>query len=650
VIQLLEELKGKVEGDLATETQSVKEYLEFCDDELSEKAFAIKTAKREADGSQAQIEEAGSVSQRSLEKIEEVSSISGSKEAELESANGVRKAEAKDFEAAEKELLDAIDALSRAAVILKRELSLLSVNGGDPKASEGFKKKMDALRQPLSLLIESSLLVGVSKAKAKLKSFLAQGSFDELSLLSARGKLAQASSEPRASTYNYENHSGGIIETLDQMKDQAEGNLQTLRRDELKAKQAHQLLVQSLSDALANLKKESQAASSAQSSAQEKLGRAEEDLSQAEASSNADKEYSASLKQECEAKQEEFNARKADGNAEIKAINQAKEILSGGVVVSLAQASASLSRSNNDSTPRDALVQLLKRLGHQYNSFGLLQLANAAVSDPFAKVRSMIESMISKLLEQANEEATHDSFCRSELSKSKKAHVDRSNRADETQSRIDEANANIALGKEQIAELESELHNIVKASKQASTLRAKEKAAYEKSSSEYKQSITAVNNAISVLSEYYRNASLLQTERRDDAGHMIIEVLTNAEAEFSKTLATIEANESKGVAVYNTLTQENHVSKAAKETEKKGKQSELRQLSVALKNHSEDRQTVSDELDALNDYLDKLKAQCQSKAMTYDERKQKREAEIQGLKEALGVLAGSVGSSFLQRR
>jgi len=38
------------------------------------------------------------------------------------------------------------------------------------------------------------------------------------------------------------------------------------------------------------------------------------------------------------------------------------------------------------------------------------------------------------------------------------------------------------------------------------------------------------------------------------------------------------------------------------------------------------------------DYLEKLKPQCESKVMSYAERKNRREEEIAGLKEALEIL------------
>ena len=42
--------------------------------------------------------------------------------------------------------------------------------------------------------------------------------------------------------HNYESHSGGIIETLEEMKDKAEGNVNNLRREETKSRHAFELI------------------------------------------------------------------------------------------------------------------------------------------------------------------------------------------------------------------------------------------------------------------------------------------------------------------------------------------------------------------------------------------------------------------------
>jgi len=54
------------------------------------------------------------------------------------------------------------------------------------------------------------------------------------------------------------------------------------------------------------------------------------------------------------------------------------------------------------------------------------------------------------------------------------------------------------------------------------------------------------------------------------------------------------------------------------------------------------------QLSAVLEYYGKIKERCIAKPETYESRKARREAEIQGLKEALSILEGE--AAFLQRR
>jgi len=95
------------------------------------------------------------------------------------------------------------------------------------------------------------------------------------------------------------------------------------------------------------------------------------------------------------------------------------------------------------------------------------------------------------------------------------------------------------------------------------------------------------------------------------------------------------------------LMNENTAAKAARLAEAKAAASEVKSLTVALENTGEDHSMTSKELAAVLEYLEKLKPQCEQKAMSYAEKKARREAEISGLKEALEILAGD--AVFMQK-
>merc|ERR1719389_226430 len=202
------------------------------------------------------------------------------------------------------------------------------------------------------------------------------------------------------------------------------------------------------------------------------------------------------------------------------------------------------------------------------------------------------------------------------------------------------ATTTIATLTEEVKTLEAEVAEIDKAQAEATEQRTKENTDYLKASSDFRESAEAVAKAIEVLKTYYEGALIQLSAKqpefgaaKSDTAHTIIAVLEMSEEDFTKLLAESEAAEDEAAKTYAKLTDENKVSKAEKMADAKGKQSEIKSLSVSLEHAKEDHASVSKELDAVLAYMDKLKPQCEEKAMSYAEKKAKREAEIAGLKE-----------------
>merc|ERR1740138_1791096 len=131
-------------------------------------------------------------------------------------------------------------------------------------------------------------------------------------------------------------------------------------------------------------------------------------------------------------------------------------------------------------------------------------------------------------------------------------------------------------------------------------------------------------------------------ESKSGAGGVIISILEMSNEDFVKLHSETEANEAEAAETFEKLMNDNAASKGAKQAEGKASLSEIKSLTVALENSGEDHSMTSSELAAVNEYVEKLKPQCEEKAMSYAEKKARREAEIAGLKEALEILAGGL--------
>merc|ERR1719326_806911 len=230
--------------------------------------------------------------------------------------------------------------------------------------------------------------------------------------------------------------------------------------------QAFAMLEQGLNDEISHGQDKLSTAKSSKAANEQAEGEADKKLVATEKSKAADEEYASTLKTECESKAAEWEARQKSATEEMGAIEKAKEILVGGVKAFVQMKTKTQTKKWNpddddedDKTAatRDKVVALLKKLSHDQKSFAFAQLASMASSDPFVKIRGLIEEMIAKLLKEAQEEATQKAFCDEEMGKSKKSQEEKTMTLDKLQSRIDQASARKAQLEQAVKDLESEV-------------------------------------------------------------------------------------------------------------------------------------------------------------------------------------------------
>jgi len=652
VVELLDECKAKVAKDLAAEASAMEEYTTFCDDELKDKAYAIETATSKIGDLDATIADAQATIAETADEITTLGTVIAGKNKELYDAGEVRKEGNTEFVAAEKELVTTVDQLSRAAALIKKEMSFAQTRGG--ASVQKIAKRLKPMTAALSAIVEAAWVS--SGSRKTMKSFLQaaaaakENEDDDLSF-----------TQPQAKMVAYESSSGGIVSAIEEMQGKAEDTLSDTRKKEMQAQHSYQMVKGGLEGELKNNADKLSTAKSSNAAATEAEGKADAELVETKKTKAADEEYASTLKTDCETKAAEWAERQKSATEEMAVIEKAKEILTSGVKA-FVQVKSKINKAHDDDDDdeddktadrRDKVVSVLKNLANKHHSYALTQMAAMARSDPFVKIRGLIEDMIAKLLKEAQEEATQKAFCDEEIGKSKKAQEEKQAKVDTYQTRIDKASSTIAELTEDVKELEAEVAEIDSAQAEATKIRTTENTDYVKASTDFKESAEAVAKAIEVLKNFYEGSFVQISSKtnakqpefgsaKGDTAHTIIAVLEMSEEDFTKLLAEAEATEDAAATAFAKLTDENKVSKASKLAEAKGKKSEIKSLSVELEHSKEDLTSTSAELDAVLAYLDKLKPQCEEKAMSYAEKKAAREAEIEGLKEALGILEGGI--------
>jgi chromosome segregation ATPase len=312
------------------------------------------------------------------------------------------------------------------------------------------------------------------------------------------------------------------------------------------------------------------------------------------------------------------------------------------------------------------ISKFLRKLAKEQKSSALAQLAQRIMamsrsgafrtSDPFVKIRGMIQDMISKLEEQMGAEAQEKAYCDEEMKKTEEKKTKLETAVEKMTNKIDKSSARSAALKEGVTKIQDELATLAKEQKEMDKVRADEHAVYLKQSADLKKGLAGIRKALDLLKDYYGGASsaaLVQEDASADdsqptppAGHQksggaggsIISILEVAEDDMAKELAKVESQEADEQAAYDDTTEENKLTKAAKEQDVKYMNQEAAGLDKLITEISSDRETTSEELGTVNMYYMKIQERCVAKPESYEERKKARDAEIKGLKTALDVL------------
>jgi len=639
VLQMIGDLQGKIIGEGEDAQKVYDQFSEFCEDRSRELGFEIKTGTQGVKDLTATIENEKATAESLNAKIEEISGGIAVDEADLKAATDIRNKENAAFVAEEKELVDVIGTVERAIGILQKELAK---SGG---ASMMQLQKATDVVQALAVMVDATSLSSADASKLTSLLQSTQESDDSSDALGA----------PAAAVYK--GKSGGIVETMQDLYEKGEAQLEEARKAETKSLQAYQMLAQSLKDEIKYANKDLDKAKHNLGASNEAQATAEGDLAVTQKDLDEDVKALATLHHDCMTGAEDFEAETKSRGEELKALATAKKII---VEATSGAASQSYSfvqtqMSSGADLAKFEAVRVVRDLARATKSAALAQLASrmavvirssAGARDPFAKVKGLISNMIEKLLKEAEADATEKAFCDKEMAETEQKKADKEADVEKLSTKIDSNEARSAKLKEEVATLQKELAAVAKAQAEMDKLRAEEKAAFDKNSAEMEKGIKGVQLALKVLNEYYAKADKAHSSS-DGAGSGIIGLLEVCESDFTKGLAEMTGAETTAVNEYETTSKENEIMKATKGQDVKYKTKEAKGLDKDTSEATQDRAGVQTELDSVNEYHKGLQERCIAKPESYAERVKRREAEIAGLKEALSILDGE--AVLLQR-
>merc|ERR1719321_427355 len=610
-------------------------FKQFCTDTIAEKTADIKEANDLIAVLKADIEQYAADAERLTLEIKEHEELIAANTADVKAATKVRDTERAAYEKEHKDYSESIDALERAIEVLKKQ---------------DYDRPQASFAQIASL---KNLNLIPQDAKKVIDLFLDQDQDEALAV-----------SAPEANAYEFQ--SKGIIEMLQKLLDKFIEERTAMEREEANKAHAFDMLKKDLESqieqdtAAVNEKTEEKATKL------ENKAKAESELADTIATRDDDAKYLKDLTATCAQKASDFESRQQLRAEEIVAIEKAIEIISSGAVAGaaekhlpqFAQTSTSLAQLRSDGrSPLQARVaEYLRAQGHFLNSRVLAALAVRVDADPFKKVKKMIKDLITKLLEEANEEAEHKGYCDAELATNKQTREEKTEAVATLTAEIDELEASIAKLTSEIGELTKAVAEIDAAVAKATKIREEEKAKNAETIKDAQEAQKAVAQALQVLKDFYEKAgdatALVQQQPTapeifdkpykgmggENGG--VVGMLEVIESDFARLEADTKTAEEESQAEYDKFMTDSEVDKSQKVQDIDHKTKKKQDESQALEEKNGDLDGTQKELDAALAYYEKLKPSCVDAGISYDDRVARRKEEIQSLQEALRILSG----------
>jgi len=671
IIQMLNDMSAKAKQEKRDEEVEFAKFNQFCNGGKPALKKRIAKSSERIETLTAEIGVLGSQAKSLGENVAKLQTDVTNFEADKKESVAQREKDHAGFLEESKDYEESLDAIDRAILVMMKK-------SGDVAGAAMLQVASDA-RLP-------------AQARSVISEFLGMDSDSDYEPPEAKA---------------YESQSGGVIDMLKKLKDDFRDKLSQCEKEEMNSKNAHDMVVQDLVGSIDNAQRTSEEQTAEKEAKVEKRAANSRELSSSTVVKEEDVKTYANLDVECEEKKLSFGEKQQLRTDEITALAKAMEILQGDTVSLIAEKHLSLlhkasfaqlrsvTHSVSD-TKADAksegihrrIREFLASEGKRLNSKGLGLLAENIASDPFSKVRQMIDEMITRLLNEANADATKEGWCDTEMGKSKTTRNKLSEEIDGIQSAIEDGKATVMKLTQEMADLSKDLDEIEVDVGEAADLRDAEHAKNKITIADSSAAQKAIAAATAVLKDFYAKASAatafvqikpssllakgihmgsdewkslanpnfdgtidkghkegMQTfgeefTGQQDAAGGVLALLEVAQSDFANLEADTKAAEVESQRSYDSYRTEAKKNKAVKSRQVDMDESDKAAAESKIQDDIAELKATQDELIAADKYHERLVPQCNDQGMSWEEVQAARRAEVASLKEALEILNG----------
>jgi chromosome segregation ATPase len=645
VIKLLKDMKATLEKEKAEDEELFEKMSCWCETNEKEKNAAVEVANKQIDGLVADIEKHSGMSAQLQAEIAQLEKEIAENTKALDTATAVREKELEEFQGNEKDLVNSLAALKNAILVLSKHHSAF-------------------LQGPVSTEVKKAVQAVLSQTSPKAAP--AQHLQRQLA------GLLQGKQPGLTNSGSYTPASGQIFGILNQMKDEFESNLSQMQKDEAQAQVDFAQLKKAKQAEIAAGKAKLKEKTFGLADSDDFLATAKEDLGMTREALASDVQFIQDLRLRCQQSDKDWELRSKTRAEEIAAIADVIAMLSDDDAFDLfgktvdkpsvfVQTRASKRAEN---AKRARVVGALKAVAQKSGSREVLALAAQAQLDAFAKVKAMIDEMVTVLKKDQEDEVKHRDFCVEEFDENEKSTLVKENEIKDLEGLIAKSEATMKTLTEEMEALKSSIKEMQKQMAKASEDRELENKDFQTVVADQRATQEILQKALKRLESFYKKA-LLQAQANQEPGAAVpppppafkaykknegssgvMTMIENVIKEAAASEAEAIKDEADSQAGYEEFIKNSNDAIAKANSEIVAKTEQKAETEATMVQAKADLESAVRDSAELAAYKAELHDSCDFVLKNFDTRQAARMDEIEGLQKAKAILSGSEFAEF----
>jgi len=669
VVNLLKEMTETLNKEMDEDEGLYKKLSCWCNDNVYAKKLSSEANVEKIESLTASIEMLTARSSELKTKIEELETEVAADKTALSEASALRKKQLSEFHEMELANIAAIENLKGAIVVLSKHqdgafpqlsMSLLQVEespfGPEHESHmdfsfDEFLRKSDFQLKKSSAPETSGFLQAEGTAKVEEKSENGWSASDVKVLRTAMktaSSLLQAKNQYMPS---YNAASGEIFGVLKQLDDEMKADLKEAQEKEANRAATFAELRAAKTSEIEAGEKMAETKEDEKAQTDNDLAEAKEDLGQTQGALAEDDKFSGNLKKTCDEAGANFEKRKESRLAEIQAVAETIEILTGDEAKDAMSTTFSFVQTAAEKSEKRARQQAASLL-RRSRSPELSMLATSVELNAFTKVKAEIDKMIATLKAQSADEVKKNDWCKDELQQNEMQTMKTKDLQADLEAKAASLESTIKTLVEEIEKANLAISQNKVDLQRASANRKQENMDFQKTVADQTATAEVLNKALDKLATFYDEAALVQTKKqtppmpqaeysKSKGAGGVMSMIEKLIYDTKDITAKSKKSENEAQAAYETLIADTNdaVAGLTKEVVSKTKAKGQAKKDLSLTN--------SDLADAVREIEDlgktnvDLHADCDYVMKNFMIRQKARGDEVEALQQAKQILSGA---------